>query len=72
MINRRAFLRLASAAAITAVAPLKLVAPELHARVVTKLTLAELVSDALQARAVDIASNITHSNALFHKLKGRK
>ena len=70
-MNRRSFFRFLSAGALIAVAPLKFIAPALHARAVESLTVSEIITVTLRKYAPQMAANVTRSNPLYRRLTER-
>lgn len=68
-MNRRGFLRALSVTAITVIAPLKFIAPILHQRVLSSLSLTDIVNTTLRNRSHLIAANITKTNPLFNRIR---
>lgn len=71
-MNRRGFLKFLSAAAVTAITPLKFIAPQLHLRVVESLTLQQIMTITLRNHMPAIIDNITRSNPLLERLKANR
>jgi hypothetical protein len=70
-MNRRSFFRFLSVGALVAIAPLKFIAPALHARAVESLTVSEIVTTTLRKYAPQIAANVTRSSPLYRRLVDR-
>lgn len=69
MLSRRGFMTFLSVAAMTAITPLRFIAPVTHARSAEALSFAEIMSTTLRHHLPEIVANVTNSNPLYKRLK---